>query len=162
MTNPQVRAEELLKALNDHPTLSDALRGEAQDWFSAVWTRVAVALGDEPIEYLDGLVEGEWAAYTLNLIIYTPTRLVRATGSGADENPELKVWTVGRHHLDEVVFEGGAQIGLRGDQLNWPRVRCVAEYPKETLQLPQPRTDRTQMNRLAEFLPSLLRDLDRS
>lgn len=162
MSTPQEQAGGLIDALRGHPTIRDSFDGEVQEWFWALWTRVAIALGDEPVEYLDGLLEGERGAYSLNLIIYTQTRLVRATGSGPDDNPETKVWTVGRRQLREVAFHGGGSVTWYKADPAWPgKVSCAAEYPEETLHLPQPYADGTQRRQFLGFLPSLLGDLAR-
>jgi len=154
------QATDLFRWLSEHAALDSAIRGEEQGWFRLVWTRVLVALGDEPIKYLDGKLDGEWGAFTIDLMVYTPSRLVRVTGTGTDENPQVRVWTYSRRLLQQLDIDGGAPYA-GSVAPSWPgRVVCTATYPDEKLRLPERLTDTSQRAHFLEFLPSLLADLE--
>lgn len=134
-----------------------AKHSRAPAWFNQLWTQVAVAVGDDPVEYLDGELRSADGDPRGELVIFTHTRLVHARlGAGG----KADVWTTSRRYLQRVEVDGGTPFSAAAG-LDWPGpVRIRAVYPGGVvLRLPASKLDHQHWEQFHQFVASLLADL---
>ncbi len=159
MTTDKRSSLDLLKVVHeDAGGLAQIFGGRIPEYINSLWTGVALALGDGPLEYFDGSVSNEVGGLGADLVFYSTHAVIRAT---ANPSQAARVWTFRRSDLQTVGVSGG--IGFFGDDAfgSWPgRVAITATYPTEQVTLPASETDSASRRRLLDFLPSLLADLN--
>lgn len=157
MTMSREQANELVsRARRSHWPKELRVTGSGHSpWFGRLVTRVALLVGDEPVEYCDSRFESSDDRIVGELTVFAATRVVRGT---IDASSEARVWAFGRNELLRVLADESGDFFDR--KLDWPPpVGLDAVYPDETLHLSTDGLTEIELDRFHEFLPSLMADL---
>lgn len=162
MEQEQARIEVFRRLREHHEWQRATLGPEVPTWVGELCTRVAVLIDDEQIQFFGGHLSETDSTMAGELMIFTPSRLIRAKSTSRRSDGESTVWMVSRSTLIRVDIDGG--LGLFDNSHwgpSWPGDFSLSlTYPGDKITLPG-YDHRDQDDPFNVFFPSLLADLDR-
>jgi len=167
----QISARNIQNALSDDDrdwfNISDNFE-ETPAWYGQLLTQLALAIGEDEIEYVSTHIEVADDSYGATAAVYTSSRLIVARVTGNDATSASVVTSVvSRSNLESVDIMGG-KTPFDPEQWSmsaypWPGpIGLALRYSGESdIRLPLGHVTRERAARLAAFTPSLLNDLGR-